>query len=672
MLVDPAAVPTVLPCRTCIISAMSDTNLCDILFPQNLPPLTYSVPARLASSIEAGVMVLAPLRGKTRKGIVLRRYPRRRGTFKGRLNEVTDAVMPAFSTALVELVDWTADYYITNHGTVLKDLPFKEMLKTARRPRRREPSPPPPPPLSDKDICAAADAILTEVRRKSYRTFLYHARGQAHETALVLRLAEAAGRVLIVTPEVREAEALYSLLNGLPLGGRVCIYHGEMKRSERYDSIEGIYSGRYDIVVGTRPAVFAPLFSPALVIVTREHDPAYKQEEAPRYHGRDVAVMRGFIEKIPVVLTSATPSVESFHNAFNNRYTLLGHAGKERGPSVSIVDLKGERLVAPFLTSRLLRAVRSAVNASTPPSGALVVIQRRGYAMLRCDDCEEMETCPECQTPLVLHRDRGLLCHVCGHRKEVPLSCGKCGGVNLSHLGAGTERIAEELERHTGIDILRIDSDVTTGTDDDGKAVSENTCQGPGDRYLVVGTFKAGNIPRKGLALVALLNPDIMLNLPEVKAPERLVQEVFSLKELLSNEGTLLLQTSIPWHPLYQRVKKWDYAGFVKDELRVRKESNMPPYTKLITVNIYVRAKETDRSAPSSESLGKEVRSVCGKTEVLGPFRIPPKLKGYGYCFQFLLRDGNRQVLKECARSLKSLFEKRKLTLRIDVDPVLF
>ncbi|NOY40164.1 MAG: hypothetical protein GXO95_08080, partial [Nitrospirae bacterium] len=525
-------------------------HLCDIVFPQNLPPLTYSVPEKLRPSVKAGMMVLAPLRGKIKKGVVLRHYPSGSGTFKGRLNEILEIVMPAYSPAMTELLDWSTDYYITNHGTMLKSMPFKEILKAARRPRHRPPAAFEfTPPLPSEEETDFINEISTSVQKGVYRTFLYHAPGDEHESGFVLRLLQGIRSALILAPEVRDAELLYSLLRGLPDGSRVCAYHGEMKRTERYDSIEGIYSGRYDIVVGTRPVVFAPLFSPSVIIVTKEHNTAYKQEESPKYHGRDVAVMRGFIEKIPVVLTSVTPSVESCYNSFNKKYILLSQKERVAGPAVSLIQLRKAKTVAPFLSVKLLNSLKTAISKSERPAGAMVVIQRRGYSMLKCDDCEEIEMCAECQIPLVVHRGEGLVCHLCGYSKEIPHACSRCGSFKLSHFGAGTERIEEELKKHLAINVIRQDSDISRKSKtkkqepESVNASSEVLIPDSTARHIVVGTLKARRIPQKSLDIIAFLNPDLLLNLPEVRAPEKLVQEIYSLRGLLSEKGRLLLQT---------------------------------------------------------------------------------------------------------------------------------
>ncbi|NOZ25406.1 MAG: primosomal protein N' [Nitrospirae bacterium] len=643
-------------------------HVCDIVFPQNLPPLTYSVPPELLQSVKPGVMALAPLRGKVKKGLVLRHYTPGSGTFKGRLNEIVDIVMPVYSPEMTGLIDWSADYYMANHGTVLKGTPFRDLLKAPKRPRQR-------PPSADDGACAplsgeapGSGEILAAAQKGGYRAFLYHAPDEEHETGFVTRLLQGMQSALVLAPEVNDAELLYSLLRRLPGGDRVCIFHGEMKGTERYDSIEGICSGRYGIVVGTRPAVFAPLFSPSVIVVTKEHDLSYKQEESPRYHGRDVAVMRGFIEKVPVVLSSVSPSVESCYNAFNNKYVLLRQEGSGPRPSVTLIQLRKAKTVAPFLSSRLLKSLRSAIDGSDKPVAAMAVIQRRGYSMLKCDDCEELETCPGCQTPLVVHRGEGLVCHLCGWKRDTPVSCSRCGGFNLSPFGSGTERIEEELRKHLGIDTLRFDSDIPDASrGKGGRQEEEGPSPGSTARRIVVGTLKARRITRKSLDVIAFLNPDLMLNLPEVRAPERLVQEIYSLRGLLSEKGRLLLQTEIPWHPVYRYLRKWDYMGFVKSELRVRKENAMPPYTRLLTLFIYSR----DGSV-TAEMLGTMLRDALGDMDTMGPAGTIPRIKGYPCCFQLTLRDRNRQALKECARSVMKVVVDAGMTLRIDVDPVLF
>lgn len=641
--------------------------LCDILFPRNLPPLTYSVPEDLLTRLRPGQLVLAPLRGRPARGIVSRRYAMDERSFRGRLNEIEGIISPepALSPEMLELLHWASDYYLTTQGMMLKSMLYREVAAPSRRVMRREPGTPgpwSPLPVEDRQV----EEILSAVRHGGYRTFLCHAADHDGEAGLVLGIIEKTGSAVVLAPEVRDAELLYASLS-LRLGEGVCIYHSEMKVSERTDSVQGMYSGRYRVVVGTRPVVFSPV-RPSLIIVTGEHNTAYKQEESPRYHGRDVAVMRGYMEGIPVLLTSVSPSVESYHNCLSGKYRLMRQE-RRTAPTVSVIDLRRQRSAVPFLTSRVLDMLRSVVVAPGQPSAAMVVLQRRGYGMLRCGECGEMEHCPDCGTPLVVHRTEGLLCHLCGLKKALPDTCGRCGGVRLETFGSGTERIEEELKRRLGVPTVRLDSDTVrrrrSGAAGDGAR--------PGARHIVVGTLKAGRMEPGRVGAVVFLNPDLLLNLPEIKAAERLMQEVFSLRRHLGPGGRLVLQTEIPWHPLYRYLRRWDYAGFVRNELAVRKKNEMPPYTNLVVLYVY---SGSGKRGVTPEGLEETVRDACGMIDqpgrLIGPFRTVSRIKGCSACVQVILRDRNRQTLKGSARSLMGFLEEAGLLLRVDVDPVFF
>jgi primosomal protein N' (replication factor Y) len=654
-------------------------QLCDIVFPQNLPPLTYKIPDSLLPDIKAGQLVMAPLRGKEKKGIVLRVEQKPdTGIYKLKPVSRITKTEPLLSPDMIKLLDWSADYYITNHGTMLKSMVFREALNPSRNPAPRSPRTfPPDEPLSEYNP-ELLERVATSVNRGEYRTFLFHAGDEGSERDFVIRLAGRFQNTIILVPEVRDAELLFSLLTEIH-GGRVCMYHSDMRMSERTDSFEGLYAGRYDIVIGTRPVVFAPLSSPSLIIVMKEHNAAYKQEESPRYHGRDVAVMRGFTGRFPVLLTSATPSTESIYNAMAKKYILLKtESGKGADqPKVTLIDLRRGKSIAPFITSRLVDILRSEIKTRRSGSGALVVIQRRGSGMLRCDNCGEIELCPNCMTPLVLHKGEGLLCHPCGFRKDIPQNCNRCGSFKLSLFGAGTERVEEELGRLLGVGTVRFDSDIQKVRRRKAEPAKGKET-GDSNRHIIIGTLTRKNRPVKDLAVVAFLNPDIMLNLPEARATERLVQEVFSLRGLVSGKGRIILQTENPWHPVYKLLKRWDFTGLIRYELKIRKKLSLPPYTRLISLDIYPGIRNqgitSDDIGTLVERATGELLAEKGDSEfvVVGPYSVIPKIKGFNRCFRVMLKGEKRNNLKVAGRLIKDAAEAAGMTLRIDVDPVSF
>lgn len=659
-------------------------TLCDIVFPQNLPPLTYSVPDDLTGEIRTGQLVSALLRGKEKKGILLKIYtddPERGTRYK--LNPVTAILkpVPVLSPQLLSLLEWAAEYYLTNHGTMLKSMLFKEILSPSKRPVARRASKGSLrstryPDERDHDI---VDKILSAVKKAEYGTFLFHLLSGKYALSILSGLLDKAGSTILLLPEVREAEELFSQLRE-KIGERICMYHSEMKKSERSDAVEGICSGRYEIVIGTRSAVFAPIHSLSLIVVLNEHNSAYKQEEAPRYHGRDVAVMRGYIENVPVLLASATPSIESAYNALKGRYTLMessvhsGTAGK--GPGVSLIDIKKDRPTIPFLSSRLLRRLRSTVQKGTQDSayskagpGVMVIMQRRGFSMLKCEECDEIERCPQCITPLVLHRDKELLCHSCGYSTTPPESCSRCGSYRVTPFGAGTERIEDELRKETGMRVLRLDSDICEEQKE--PLTVNDTEEALHGRTIIVSTLMPKRIPGDSLSLIAFLNPDIILNLPDVKATEKMAQEIFPLREVISDEGQFILQTEIPWHPLYKELKRWDYMGFLRSELKVRREISMPPCSRLIIMDIYIKE---DKGANTADRISELLESSASdpQLDIHGPSGIEPRLKGFSLCYRATFKGSDRRRLRNAARHVRSKLEASGMTVRIDVDPVDF
>ncbi|GBE01489.1 primosomal protein N' [bacterium BMS3Bbin06] len=641
--------------------------LCEIVFPQNLPFLTYSVPEPLKGTIKPGHLVTAPLRKREKKGIVLRLRTAVNASGLKEITGIADST-PLLPLPLISLLEWAAGYYITNHGLMLKSMLSDVLISPPGKTR------PCNPVISGYDtdentedteeIIANIKALTNEGR---FGVFLLQPADQYSQLQVIRGLLSEGVSALILSPEISYAERIYTVINRRHRG-KTAILHGRMKRSERYDTLKGLLNGNYSILTGTRSAVFAPM-KPKILIVTHEHNHSYKQEESPRYHARDVAVMRAMLEDIPVLLMSPTPSLESLHNCRRNRYRLIKTGTRPNPPVVRVLDLKKTVSPVPFLSQRVINSLK-AVTGDGAGKKAMIIIQRKGYAMLRCDECGHIEECPDCMIPLVYHKKKGLLCHYCKFSKPLPRSCPHCKGYNLNPFGAGVERIQEYLDNlfESGVKPREITLDASRGrSKGGGESTNLTSTRSPaGDRYLIVGTLSRRGLYFRSLDLIAFLNPDIILNLPDFRSSERLFQEVVSVSDFLLPGGEIILQTEVPWHPVFRYLKKWDYLGFAGDELLKRREASAPPFTKMIAVYIY-KKRESDSDRDDIEAA---VDGVGNREDVHGPVRTLPRLRGYEACYQVVLKGKTMKIPREKALYLKDRLTEGGFTLRFDVDPV--
>ena len=619
--------------------------LADLVFPQNLEPLTYSVPTDVEERLCKGQLVYAPLKNKKKIALVLNLYRADRETLPVEASKVKPIAaicddVPAFHNALVELLKWVADYYVSSFGNAFKSMLFKELLK---RPKKLKRAIPLKKGTCKLDVQPDSFPRLIETVEHSggYKTIIYHAQKEAEEIVLSAELAERNQNAIILAPEIEDAEIIYTeLLKRLP--DRVCLYHSELKPSERYETLSGIKEGRYTIVVGTRSVVFVPI-RPKIIIVTREHSLSYKQEESPRINARDTAVMRGYLEDVPVVLTTITPSTESYFNVLKKKYIYIQSINKRSFPRVSLVRLGKTPEIAPYITEPLYRRLKEHHK-----EGFLLIIQRLGYSMIRCEDCNELVNCPKCLRPMMYHRSSGkLLCHHCGQSSSVLEVCPACSGHRLTHYGAGTERIAHEVRKLTNAEI---------------REKKDEANLYPGHTTLV------GTLSRKGIrcslfSSMAFLNPDIMLNQPYLKSTERFVQELYSLKESLREDGVLILQTYLPWHDVYKSIKNWNYMEFLKKTLRKRKELSLPPYRKIILIELKSKKPGTLHSyierakKRNAATVGPYMEEVSGKSV---------------WTMKIILKGSRTENLHKICRKLLEEINSKELSVRVDVDPVAF
>jgi primosomal protein N' (replication factor Y) len=511
-----------------------------------------------------------------------------------------------------------------------------------------------------------------------FRCALLHGVTGSGKTEIYVRLAEqivAAGKqVLMLVPEIALTSAVAARFRRA-FGERVAIQHSGLSDGERHDQWIRIRDGAIDVVVGTRSAVFAPLGRLGLVVVDEEHDSSYKQEETPRYHGRDVAVMRSRQAGALALLGSATPSMESYQNALGGRYerlTLDTRVLDRPLPGVRIVDMREEYAAEGpdvILSRPLAQALRDCLARREQ---ALLLLNRRGYAAaVFCRQCAATVECPNCSVSLTVHLAAGRArCHYCNYSMALPKQCPQCAGPYVERLGFGTERVEAEVNGLVaGARVARVDRDTVRRR---GAIVSMLDRFAAGEIDVLVGTqmiAKGHDFPR--VTLVGVISADVGLGLADFRASERtfqLLTQVAGRAGRGEAPGEAIIQTLYPDHYSIRHACRQDYRAFFEEEIKYRTAMRYPPAVAL--VNVIVRGPSFRRALDAATDLASRVRTPAAGFRLLGPAPAPfVRLRGE-HRTQFFLkgsaRGPMRQALIDALQGKPDL--KRRVT--IDVDPV--
>lgn len=430
---------------------------------------------------------------------------------------------------------------------------------------------------------AAAAAAITAALGGYQALLLWGITGSGKTEVYLHAIAAVLARnaqALLLVPEIALTPQLESLVVARFPGASVVTLHSGLSDGERARRWQAARNGEAGIVLGTRLSVYTPLPQLGLIIVDEEHDASFKQGEGFRYSARDLAVVRARQAGIPVVLGSATPSLETWRNAVDQRYRLLTLSGHIQGglPQISCIDLRREN-PADGVATPLIHAIGACIARGEQ---SLVFINRRGYApVLLCGSCGWLSDCRRCSARLVVHlRDRRLRCHHCGHEQPVPAACPECGDADLAPVGQGTQRIEAALVRHfPHARILRIDRDTTRN-----KGAWQSMRNRIQDREvdILVGTqilAKGHDFPH--LSLVGVINADSMLYSSDFRAAERLyalLTQVAGRAGRGTIPGRVMIQTQFPDHPLYSALRDQDFAAFARAQLAERRQAGFPPY----------------------------------------------------------------------------------------------
>jgi primosomal protein N' (replication factor Y) len=528
---------------------------------------------------------------------------------------------------------------------------------------------------------AAFSAVQAALESRTFAPFLLQGVTGSGKTEVYLKCIEAAlamGKsALMLVPEIGLTPAVAGQFHQR-FPGKVAILHSAFHDTERAQEWRRIRSGEARVVVATRSGVFAPAPDVGLIIVDEEHDQSYKQQESPRYHGRDVAVVRARDAGAVVVLGSATPSLETRYNAEKGKYQRLvlpERISQRPMPKVELIDMREE-----FLKTRkqntFSEALVSAVTARLENGEqSMLLLNRRGFSsFVACRACGARVECVNCSVTLTYHRrDRRMLCHYCNYSTRVPERCPKCDSDYIQFLGVGSERVEDELHgAFPKARVARLDRDSVGG-----KRHYETVLSGfrDGEYDILVGTqmiAKGHDIPN--VTLVGIINADIGLGLPDFRAAERtfqLLTQAAGRAGRGDTPGIVLIQTINPDHYAIRGAASQDYEAFYQKELEFRRSMSYPPFGML--ASIMVRSSREEEALERSQELARLVQPPGPGVRVLGPAAASVAKVKQEFRYQMLIKANARKRLIEILRELRAYAQKEKwnpTSLVIDVDPV--
>ncbi len=567
---------------------------------------------------------------------------------------------------------------------VVADLVRKGVLRRFAQPRLAAPrrwelaAPPPPAALNGRQH-DAVESVLRSLGRGEFRAALLLGVTGSGKTEVYLRLAAAAAaaglQTLVLVPEIGLTPALAGQLS-VRFGDRVAVLHSALAEGERFAAWERVRRGEVDVVAGPRSALWAPLQRLGLVVVDEEQDGSYKQDEEPRYNARDLALVLGQKLRVPVLLASATPSLDSLWLARQGRLEVLDLPERVAGgqlPAVELVDLRGEEPEPGEHGRCYLSARLSSLLAQTVAAGeqAIVLVNRRGWApVLLCRECGHQLSCGECSIPMTVHRREGcLICHYCGARRARPRACPRCGGEVLEDVGAGTEKVAELVRAR--LPAARVDVLDRDAVRSPAQLVATLERFAAGGTNVLVGTqmvSKGHHFP--GVTLTAVINADNLLGYPDFRGAERtfaMLTQVAGRAGRGGRAGIVVIQTHNPDHHAIRAAVAHDVKGFAEVELTYRQAFRYPPAARLALLR-FEAAREGAACGAAAE-VAAALAAAPREVRVVGPSPAPiARLRGRWRVHILLLAPSRPPLRAAIARALAVRIPAAVHRI-VDVDP---
>lgn len=527
-----------------------------------------------------------------------------------------------------------------------------------------------------KDQQNVVNGIMAKIG--SYHTALIHGVTGSGKTEVYLHLSKYVIRngktVLMLVPEISLTPMMVNAFKH-KFGKEVAILHSKLSAGQRYDEYRRILNNEVKIVVGARSAVFAPLKNIGLIILDEEHDPSYKQESKPRYQTTQIARIRGSYHHCPVVLGSATPSLESYSRALKGVYDLYELPKRINQfplPKIELIDMAEEIRHKNY--SLFSNAMKEKIQSSLDNGEQVILLlNKRGYATyVRCLDCGEVIKCPHCDVTLTYHKaDHKLRCHYCEHQIDMPLMCPSCKSKQLKLVGTGTQKVEEQLEAtFDGAKVIRYDVDTTKQKDGHQKLLDKFANK---EGNILLGTqMIAKGLDFENVTFVGVLNADISLNIPDFRANERtfqLLEQVSGRSGRGQKEGTVMIQTYNPEHFVLQCVKNHDYLRFYHEEMKTRKLATYPPYVHL--VSILIQGKDESAVEQSANQIKMYLSKQLEHMAILGPANSMIYFMQDIYRKRIMIKFTNSKQLYPVLEKMSDFYNKKgnKVHVVCDFNP---
>ncbi len=650
--------------------------IAEIALPVPIPKtFTYSIPEMFHTQVVPGLRVEVPFRNRVLTGVVMDVRVESETTMALKPIHSCLDLQPLLGDRDLARARQIADYYLCSLGEVLAAMMPKGVGDAKPRRARKASSPAAllwpglllaetslAPRVLGKAQEEALEKIVAAIDAQREEVFLLHGVTGSGKTEIYLRATEKAvphGTVLMLVPEIALTPQTVLRFEAR-FGEAVGLWHSRLSLGQRVATWEGLRNGKYQVLIGTRSAALLPIPRVSLIVLDEEHEPSYRQEDRPRYHAREVALMRARTDKIPVILGSATPSLESWQRGEEGRYTkvpLPERADQNLPAAIHLINMrhwpKGSGHLPHHISPPLEKAIKERLDRQEQ---VVLFLNRRGFATtIQCLECGKIFRCKRCDVAFVLHLARQkLICHYCGGQHPVPTACDQCRGRRLASLGAGTERVEEEIRvKFPEARVARFDTDAIKNP----KAyyrVLEQFAKHELD--LLIGTqmiAKGLHLPK--VTLVGVVNADTALHIPDFRAAERtyqLLTQVAGRAGRGERKGTVVVQTYMENHYSIQTAAARDDRKFYETELGFRQMVQYPPFSHLVRIGV-----QGHRLAAVEAAAGKAAQacqsptlSVNQSVEVLGPSAAPMNRIRGEFRYHVLLKHPEIEALQETVR----------------------
>ncbi len=634
---------------------------------------TYSVPERLEPYVFFGIRVVVPVSRREMTGFVIEIHEEEpNGDYD--IKEIKRVIdkEPIFNKELLDLAVWMKRMYFSSIGENLsmmipsgrKESEFASMFSAVSFSRI-------------ENLTKDQSMALEKLRERSDGTFYLYGVTGSGKSEVYLRRAEdfiAQGKqVLYLVPEITLTHQLSADVSSR-FSGRVAILHSALTPSQRLKAWHQIASGEASLVIGARSSIFAPFKDLALIVIDEEHDTSYKSGNSPRYHARQIAQYRAKKSNAQLIMGSATPSLEAWRLILSQKMRSIvmpNRIGEGRFPKVSVVNILRERR---NISEQLEREIRSALKEK---KGVILFLNRRGFSYnYVCQSCGHVITCPNCSVSLTYHkRENRLICHTCGYSQDPVRVCPECGSVDLRATGFGTEYAEEEARAlFPEARIARLDADIAGADKNKSKAIIDDFKDGKIDILLGTQMIAKGlNFPL--VSLVGVLNADASLSIPDFRAAERtfdLIHQVSGRVGRYRDDGKVIIQTTQPLNPAIECASKNDLERFYSLELKERKMTGFPPFSRLL--NLTFRGKNEEKVKKCSDQLEEIANNLSVEYEGVEVFSSSPCLiekQAQNYRYHVLVRCAKISTLLDFGHKLIMNSKKENgVYLEIDLDPI--